>query len=312
MVYVKLENDTVNSAENFVKMIGIGELNGMILVGPAGMGKTYIVENTLQEMKKKYIKYGGHITLAAIYEYLCENQDKTIFFDDCSNIIQHTEIMELLKQALQTSGERRLHYRSYGAKISVPKEFIFTGQIIMAFNTFDVKNPNVKAVVDRAPAIELKFNREEIFKAMYLIAKGEGGGLMEHEKLIVTREIEKYAGTDSNLDISLRKQQLAFKIYRSFKKLYGDGNLEWKVEVQKCMGKKKETWIREMIKDLVGDGKIKQSELVKQIAIRRDMSPRTVYRRIVEFMEMGEIYQNKSKGGDISIEPFKSLMNGWC
>jgi len=126
---------------------------------------------------------------------------------------------------------------------------------------------------------------------------------MEHEKIIVTKEIEDY--TDSTMDVSLRKQQLAFKIYASFKHLYGEGNEFWIEQIQKLFGKKKRSWIEEIMIDLVGKkGKIKRANLVKEIALIRDTSPRTAHRRINEFIEIGVLYENKGKGGDVSLVPF--------
>ena len=306
--HIKLNNPTVDTAEHYVRMTGMGSINGCILVGPPGMGKTHLVENTLRDMGVKYELYGGHITLAEVYEYLYENSDKTIFFDDVSQVINKTEIMEMLKQALNNSGSRKLHYRSKNVLNSeTPNNFEFSGQIIFAFNKMETNNPNVRAIMDRAPVIEIKFSRKEIIDAMYKLAEGEGGNtLLTHEKMLVTREIEDY--TDSSMEISLRKQQLAFKIFESFKKLYGEGNVDWMPQIQRLFGMKKKSWMEQLIINLVGEkGKIKRSELVKEIALKYDMSLRTAHRKINDFLEMEVIYQNKNKAGDVSLVPFGGI-----
>ena len=307
-VHVKLDNATVTSAENYVKMVAMGDLMGCVLIGPAGMGKTHLVDNVINEMglkENKYVKYGGHITLASIYEFMYENHDKLIFFDDCSQLINQTEIMELLKQALQTNGDRILNYRSYGAKTKAPKKFAFDGQIIMAFNAMDKNNPNVRAIIDRAPMVELKYSRKEIFSAMYEIARGDGGGLLEYEKTIVTKQIQDWTEQDSSMYVSLRGQQLAFRIFKSFKKIFGEGNMEWVKEVKKLFGKPKESWMRELVRELVGEDKILRKKLVAEIAIRRNMSPRNAHRKINEYLEIEQIYQDKLRDGYISLKPFK-------
>jgi len=307
-VHVDLTNSTVKSAENYVKMVAMGDLLGCVLIGPAGMGKTHLVDNVIKDMnipKNKYVKYGGHITLASIYEFLFENSDKLIFFDDCSQLINQTEIMELLKQSLQTNGSRILNYRSYGTQTQAPKKFAFEGQIIMAFNSVDKGSPNVRAIIDRAPMIELKYSRKEIFDAMYQIAEHEGGGLLDYEKTVVTREIENWTKQDSGMYVSLRGQQLAFRIFKSFKKIFGESNTEWMNEVKKLFGKPKESWIRELVRELVGDGMVTRRELVKQIAIRRNMSPRNAERKINEYVEIEDIFQDKLRNSNVSIKPFK-------
>ena len=304
MMHVELNNRTVEEAIDAVKLVGIGEWLGVTLMGPAGMGKTHIVENTLKELNVKYKKYGGHITLAAIYEYLYENYDQLIFFDDCSNIMQNTEILELMKQALSESHEKRtLHYRSK-AKIDAPTEFVFEGRIIMAFNKMDM-NPNVLAVLSRAPLKELRYSFNEIIEAMKKIAQHEGGGLLNYEKIIITREIEKYV--NPSMEVNLRNQQQAFRAYKGAKKLYGDPPPmdKWKRMVYNIFGKRREVWIREMIKDVVGDdGVMPRQELVKLIAIKKNMTPRNAQRKIAEWIEMGEIFQDKRRNSMIGLKPF--------
>jgi cell fate (sporulation/competence/biofilm development) regulator YlbF (YheA/YmcA/DUF963 family) len=272
------------------------------LIGPAGMGKTHTVEHVLQRMEAPYKKYGGHITVAQTFQFMYENSESLIFFDDCSNIISNREIIEQLKQALQDSGKRMLHYRSTGSAVDVD-EFEFKGQIIMAFNKMQAKDPNVQAIISRAPTVEMKYSFQDVISAMYQIAKNPGGILKKHEKIVVTREIERYA--DSTMDVSLRTQQQAFKIYNHCRKIHDGPNKEWKKLVHNMIGKKERSWIYEFVKDLVGTGKIKRSELAKEIAIHKGVTPRTAQRRIKEFLEIGEIYQNKKKAGHISIKPFK-------
>jgi|TARA_Y100000034_G_scaffold124607_1_gene173008 hypothetical protein len=305
VAHVKFSNPSVETAEHYIRMVGTGDLLGATLVGPAGMGKTHLIRHTLDELNVPYTVYGGHITLAEIYEYLFEHSDELIFFDDVSQVINKTEIIEMLKQALNLSGHNRiLHYRSKGVlNPGVPQSFEFKGRIIFAFNKMDSSNPNVKAIMDRAPAVELKYSRKEILEAMYKIAEGAGGGLMEHEKMIVVKQIEDY--TDSTMDVSLRKLFIAFNMYRSFKKMYGEGNLYWSNQVKRLFGKKKVAWLVQIIQELVGQtGKINRKALAKEIAIRKDMSPRNAQRKISEFLEMELIFQNKLKGGDISLKPF--------
>jgi len=301
-IHVNVDNDTVKEAVNYVRMVGAGHLNGCVLTGPAGMGKTHLVEHTLQEMGREYVLYGGHITLAEIYEFLYENADALIFFDDVSQVITKTEIMEMLKQALNTSGSRTLHYRSKNVlSENVKNHFDFSGQIICAFNAMDTQNPNVKAIVDRAPSVELRYSRKDVEDIMWKIAEAPGGDLREDEKMIVTEEIISY--TDNTMDVSLRKQFLAFSIFASHKQWHGEGNTSWIPQVHNLFGKKKRSKVEQLFIELVGEkGTIPRPDFVKAMAVQFEVSPRTAQRRIGEFLDMGIMSENKKKGGLLRLE----------
>ncbi len=301
-IYIKIDNPTIDAAKLYIEMVGMNDLQGFTLIGPAGMGKTYTIRQELDKLGIDYVVFGGHITTASTYEFLLENDDKLILFDDVSQVVNKVEIMELLKQALNTTGQKRIiHYRSKsGLTLDFPKQFEFKGRVIFTFNVMNKRNPNVKAIIDRAPIIELKFTRKEMFDIMYQIANSEGYGLSVEEKKMITQEMEEYS--DSSMDISLRKQQLAFKIYFSLKRMGKVTN--WKSQIHLLIGKRSESWMRELVRDLVGEGQIKRKELAKEIAILKNMSPRNAQRKISDFLSIGEIYQNKLKGGDVSIIPF--------
>ena len=301
--HVQLDNEMVKTVQHYIRMVGIGDLLGCTLIGEPGQGKTHLVKQTLDEMGVKYIVYGGHITLMGIFEFLYENSDKLIFFDDVSQVINKTEIMEMLKQALNVGNDARfLNYRSNTAlSPGTPPFFEFTGRIIFAFNKMDTKNVNVKAILDRAPVIELNYSYKDIIEIFHKIACSHVGGIPVNDKKMVVDYIEQEVSSD--MDLSLRKLFLAFKIYKSFNKLYGKDNRDWKVQVKKLFGLKKEVWIRKFVRKLVGNCKIKRTKLAKEIAIRRDMSLRNAQRKISEALEVEQIYQNKKKGGNISLSP---------
>ena len=298
--HVTITNDSVITAEHFIRMVGIGDLLGCSLIGPAGMGKTHLVKNTLDELGVKYITFGGHITLAGMYEFLYEHQDCLIFFDDVSQVIEKTEIMEMLKQALQTNGPRMLNYRSSRAlKPHVPNRFEFYGRMIFAFNKA-VINPNVRAIFDRAPLLELKYTHKQIIQAFYQIAEEPVNELSVSERVKIVQAIDSYVTPE--LMVSLRKLFLAFKIYSSFKKLYGDTNDMWVNEVKKLFGKKKVHWMVEL---LINHGNsMRRVDFARIISLNRDMSLRNAQRRINELLELELLFCSKERNGLISSKAF--------
>ena len=60
----------------------------------------------------------------------------------------------------------------------------------------------------------------------------------------------------------------------------------------------------ELINKFSDGGLIKRIELAKVIVLVKGYSLRNAQRKINEFLELGEIYQNKESGGDISLNPF--------
>jgi hypothetical protein len=316
VVFVELNNETIERAKTYIKMVASKIWLGTTLLGEPGIGKTLLVRKTLESMNlvegKDFVMFGGHITLAQAYQYLYENFDKIIFWDDVSSVISNPEIVELLKQAIGNTGyERRLHYRSTGVlPAEIRKDFCFTGRCIFTFNTMDKTNPNVKAIMDRAPTTELVFSRAEKIEMMYKIAKAPGNELTEAEKLIVTREIEK--STDATMDISLRKQALAFQFFRFSKEQYGDGNTTWVDNVRGIFGKKKEHPIAALVRELVGMKSIRRKDLAKEIAVRKNMCFRNAQRLITDAVELEVIYQDKMKQASVSLVPFNARKEGEC
>lgn len=306
MSYVKIDNPTVKQAEDYIWMVGNGDLLGCVLVGPAGMGKTKLIQHTLKDQQIDYAKLGGHLSTSQTYEFLYENRKKLVFLDDVSQVVNNREIMELLKQALDVgNGKRILHYRTKNSSIVTKPKFEFEGRIIMTFNTMDKNNPNVDAILSRAPSVEMNFSYDDVIKAMYKIAKQSGEGeLRQYEKMLVTKEIEDY--TDPSMNISLRTQAQAFKIYKGMSSKYGESTGEWKRMVHKVCGDRNRSWIYKMVKGMCGvSGKVKRKTLALHIAEKRNCSVRTAQRRIKDFLEVDEIYQDKAKQGSISLQPFK-------
>lgn len=300
---VKLTNKKILMAKCYIKMVADGDLRAITLLGSAGTGKSQVIKATLDELGIDYVCYGGHITMMATYLFLLENHDKLIFFDDVSQVINEVEIMEMLKQCLQTGNfTREINYRSNQLPIGIPNKFEFSGKCIFAFNTANLDNPNVQAITDRSPIVYFDFTRKELLDMMNEIANDksdiyEVGGLNTKEKLMITKEIENY--TDSTMDISLRKQEIAFNIYRNWKK---DKSFDWKPMVYNLFSKRKESFIRELIKDL--GGMVERKILIKEMCNRLNIGIRTAQRRVEDYLELGEIYTNKLRNGKVSLTKF--------
>lgn len=120
-----------------------GVNRSFIISGPAGLGKSFEVEQTLDALGSGYtfsfVK--GHAKATGLYKKLYENRHEncTVVFDDCDSIFADETSLNFLKTACDTTEKRVL---SYLAEIdmqdclgqAVPTEFEFKGSIIFITN----------------------------------------------------------------------------------------------------------------------------------------------------------------------------------
>lgn len=146
-------------------------INGMIVSGDAGTGKTYTVKKALRDTgygaNVEYIK-GGKITAAALYVKLWLNRasHRIIVLDDC-DLIHHNEknmIVPMLLGAVELGKNRSVSWETVRKnplmeEFNVPHEFKFEGNIIWITN--DRKTDIAKAIKQWKQAIFSRFNFAE-------------------------------------------------------------------------------------------------------------------------------------------------------
>jgi hypothetical protein len=146
-------------------------INGMIVSGDAGVGKTYTVKKALRDTghqaNVEYIK-GGKITAAALYVklYLNRAAHRIVVLDDCDIIHHHekNQIVPMLLGAVETGKNRSVSWETARKNAlmeehDVPSEFAFEGNVIWITN--DRKVQIGKAVKQWNNAIISRFNFAE-------------------------------------------------------------------------------------------------------------------------------------------------------
>lgn len=142
-------------------------INGMIVSGDAGTGKTYTVKKALRDtghqQQVEYIK-GGKITAAALYVKLYMNRAKhrIVVLDDC-DIIHHADknqIIPMLLGAAELGQNRDVSWETARKnplmeEHNVPHNFIFEGKIIWITN--DKKKDIQKSAKQWAMALDSRF-----------------------------------------------------------------------------------------------------------------------------------------------------------
>lgn len=208
---MKLE-DRYKKLKGYVQVLLNGNISSLFLLGDAGIGKSYQVIKTLNEMNAKYTKIAGHITPIKLYNtlYAVENNDtEVIVFDDTYSIMKSEETISLLMASLWSiDGVRTVDWLSSSKALKAPQSFQFTKKVILIQNNIP-KTSSLYPLCDRAYSYTLKFNRSELIDIMYEIAKKPSLTLKAKER----KEIVDFIVVNSSTRLSLRTQMRLEDIY---------------------------------------------------------------------------------------------------
>ena len=173
-----------------------GDVRGLIVTGPPGVGKSYGVERELEKAglfdkvagrKTRYHVVKGAATALGLYANLYKYSDEgnVIVFDDCDGVLQDEVCLNLLKGALDSGKKRRLAWNSssssYLEKEGIPEDFLFKGAVIFITNIkFDnVRSPKIKdhldALMSRCHYLDLTMDsmREKLIRIQQVANNGD-------------------------------------------------------------------------------------------------------------------------------------------
>lgn len=120
-----------------------GAVTALIVSGAAGVGKSYTVEEVLEEQaqlgRTRYNVIKGTITPIQLYRTLYEYQDpgSVVVLDDADGILFNEDALNLLKGALDTTGRRKISWLTEGISRgddALPSSFEYKGTIIFITN----------------------------------------------------------------------------------------------------------------------------------------------------------------------------------
>jgi hypothetical protein len=168
--------DMYSNLQNFIKYVALGKAPAVILCGPPGTSKTYIVRRVFYFEKLKpgsdyTIEKGGGLSVAAIYDLLFKNRNRILILDDFDTPLQNEDTINMLK-AITDSYERRILSISREKLMSsgqqsgseTPTKFEYRGKLIIITNI--LKKDINRALLSRAPAFEVHFSSKEIMEAL--------------------------------------------------------------------------------------------------------------------------------------------------
>ena len=188
-----------------------GEARSLIVSGPAGLGKSYTVEQKLtawdpeqlnHTIVKGYVRATGIFKL--LYQYRFPNQ--VIVFDDADSIFFDEASLNLLKTVCDSTERRKVSWMSQAVFIDeetseiIPHQFEFDGTIIFISNyDFDAMidrghklAPHLQALVSRSHYIDLtmKTRRDYLVRIKQVVKQGLLDHLTLDEKVDVVTFIE--------------------------------------------------------------------------------------------------------------------------
>ena len=222
-----------NVMEGLVTQVGQGTIRGLIVSGPAGVGKTFNIERTLRNyvnnvaplmgQEARLELCAGHMSTVGLVEALWRNRDEasTLVLDDIDSVLEDVKALNLLKAALDSGNQRTISYMGQNAalkKIGVPQQFPFQGSVILITNQ-DMENcsgkmaPHFKALVSRCYYFDLGFESDaDALTWIKYVADTSGMLGDDHTKQDILAYMQEHL--DELREISLRT---AIKI----KKVYG-------------------------------------------------------------------------------------------
>ena len=149
--------ETFNILGEMTDAVASNIVRGLVVSGPAGIGKSHTIVNTLARSLdmlgrlngkgSMYDVVSGAMSASMLYEKLWHYKDEgqVLVFDDCDSILYDEDALNILKAALDSKKTRRISWnsRSYHLQRNdIPTSFEYQGGIIFITN---VKFDNIRS-----------------------------------------------------------------------------------------------------------------------------------------------------------------------
>jgi len=200
-----------NNLRNLTRMVGKGLQPSLVVTGMAGMGKTHIVKETLEQLGLKesneFVHFKGRATAAGLYITLYENSDKIIILDDCDSVFKDDDAVNILKGALDSYDTRRISYiTSRELKDTyqnpVPRQFDFTGKVIFISNFEQSKID--EAIKSRSFVQDISMTTEQVFTRMEQLINKIEPRIKKEDKVLALSIMKELNETYQNVNVNLR------------------------------------------------------------------------------------------------------------
>ena len=215
---VKLLDEIMEDITDVVNAVALGNVNGMMLSGKAGTGKTHTVTTALEKQSCHYVMISGSTSTPGIVETLYDNNNGVIVFDDCDSVFDEQESRNILKAALDTKKVRTISYMKKNPKFydpekimspehleemetagRIPNRFEFTGRIIFISNLKKEKLDPDGAIRSRSLIIDVSPDDMTIMERMKRLIK-----FMEPLDMPIEEKEEVFEYIKDSKNVSMR------------------------------------------------------------------------------------------------------------
>ena len=201
-----------------------GGIRAMIVSGPAGLGKSFTVEQALASSDAPHCIVKGFVRATGLYKKLWQyrHPGNVLVFDDADSIFFDDVSLNLLKAACDSTDTRRVSYLAESQMEdedggTIPRSFAFDGTVIFITN-FDMDEAidrghrleeHFKALISRAHYIDMamKTRRDYIIRIKQVV----GDGMLKVQGFSASEEADVMSFIDRN-EATLRELSLRMVI----------------------------------------------------------------------------------------------------
>ncbi len=220
--------------QSYLKAVLQGDINSLMIVGRAGVGKTRLALGTAQslglENGRHYLCTNAYFTALELF-LLLERVNrlappKLLIIDDAEYSLRDRKVISILKGALweTNDGTRRVHYLSGTHRISQTSIPNFTGKIVVLLNEFKANNPLLAALKDRGLYYQFEPSEAEMQSAVAELAESEFKGLPKDKRLEIAQAVIRETAPEQ---LSLRTLVKAYHLHRANPNLEIAKPAEW-------------------------------------------------------------------------------------
>ena len=248
---IEVPNNTLNEffepMKEFVGAVALskGYLNSLFILNRGGLGSTTNVLGKLKELNVEFVYVNNYSTALELVNYIYENREKVMVFDDVESMWSNHKIINVLKGALWGLGKenkRIVSYLTTDSRLKAPAQFEFKGKMLFLINKMpNEKDKSVKALLSRSITYELSFTYKEIMEILKVFSKIDYRELSKKERKEIFDYLKK--NTDNTCE------ELNFRTLIKMYDIYIENKENWKLMCKNLMKRnEKLALLKELLK----------------------------------------------------------------